>query len=172
MADYIKDLISGAVKSGINEIDYVVNGLGGGKLKIDADSAGNAVYETVSKTIAPTNEQKIEKKQKSNADKYAEINKIKKEANGASLTEKQQKEIKKLEQDIKKNNEDIKKYEEEIKKEKAVVEVRKAQKAAGLSDSEIKRQNEIAKFNEKKAEIQKNAQGRELTEDEKKILQI
>ena len=64
MADYLKDLITDAVKDGTKTVNEVINKVGGGKIKIDSEGAALGAYEGLSKAIAPTNEQKM-RKQKS-----------------------------------------------------------------------------------------------------------
>lgn len=168
MADYIKYLITDAVKDGAKTINEVVNKAGGGKIKIDAEGAALGAYDSISKAIAPTNEQRIEIKENKIKEYQEEISQIQKKTDGQPLTKEQEKEIAKLNEKITKEKNAISETKSKIEKETAEAIKKAQQKASGISEHEAKKQEKISNYQKEIAEIQKKAEGRELTEDEKK----
>lgn len=167
MADYVKDLITDAIRDGAKTVNEVVNKAGGGKIKINAEGAALGIYDSLSKAVAPTNEQKIEIKEKK-IDKYQkEISQIQKDANGRPFTEEQKKEIEKLNKKIAEEKKEISEVKSKIEKETVEAIEKAKQKASGITEHEAKKQKKISNYEKEIAEIQKRAEGRELTKEEK-----
>lgn len=167
MADYLKDLITDAVKDGTKTVNEVINKVGGGKIKIDSEGAALGAYESLNKAIAPTNEQKIEIKEKKIEKLQKKISQIQKDANGQPFTEEQKKEIEQLNKKIAEEKNGISEVKSKIEKETAAAIEKAKQEASGITKHEAKKKKKISNYEKEIAEIQKRAEGRELTKKEK-----
>ena len=170
MADYLKDLISGAVAGGVKEIDYIVNTKSGGRIDIDASAAGSAAYETIRKTVMPTDTERITNNTKKINDSKKKIEEIKKSAKDGKLSDSQKKEIEELNKTISKSESVISEINEKQKTEAEKAAKKKAEEAkyAGLSKSDKNRKKKIDKYNAEIKEIKKNAKDGKLSEKEQK----
>lgn len=173
MASYLKDLITGIVDNGLDDLNEIVNKKGGANIKIESTVTGTAFYDTIKNKISPTDEQRIENHQKKIEEAKDRVKEIQKEVAGKATTKEQQEELKKLYKEIsnsqqiianieKKQKETAERVKEILQKQESTEEKKKkksleekiknaTKKATETSDSVKKMQEEIEK-NLKEAE--------------------